>query len=245
MCTVSWIHDPGGYHLFANRDENKNRAPAAAPQMERVEGVRFLAPLDPDGGGTWIAANEYGISLCLLNGANLSERPAAAPESPARSRGLVVRDLIMAGSSAEFRSRLLALDLARVAPFTILALETGRPAMAGEWNGTDLVIVNSAEAYMPLASSSYDGAGARRRRRRELREMAESEGGIDSGLLFEFHSSHGNGADAYSTCMHRPDAETVSFSHVRVTPEEIRFWYSPAAPCKLVAPEERAMRRAA
>jgi hypothetical protein len=32
--------------------------------------------------------------------------------------------------------------------------------------------------------------------------------------------------------MHRPDAETVSFSEISVSPEKITFLYSPAAPCR-------------
>ena len=68
MCTVSWVHQPGGYHLLSNRDEKRTRGTASAPALVERGGVRFIAPIDADFGGTWIAANEFGISLCLLNG---------------------------------------------------------------------------------------------------------------------------------------------------------------------------------
>jgi hypothetical protein len=34
--------------------------------------------------------------------------------------------------------------------------------------------------------------------------------------------------------MHRPDAETVSFSRIDVDASEARFYYSPASPCRNV-----------
>ncbi|PWT90672.1 MAG: hypothetical protein C5B56_05030, partial [Proteobacteria bacterium] len=68
MCTVSWVHQPDGYHLLCNRDEKRTRGVASGPRLQRCGGVNYLAPMDPDFGGTWIATNEFGISLCLLNG---------------------------------------------------------------------------------------------------------------------------------------------------------------------------------
>jgi hypothetical protein len=54
--------------------------------------------------------------------------------------------------------------------------------------------------------------------------------------LFRFHSSHAGTTGAHAPCMHRPDAETVSFSHVVVTPEAIRFAYLPSSPCRAESP---------
>src|ERR1041385_6022801 len=66
---------------------------------------------------------------------------------------------------------------------------------------------------------------------------------VDPTLLYQFHASHGTGmdatADAYSPCMHRDDAETVSFSWVVVTREEVRFLYSPSAPCRCSPCEQK------
>src|SRR5947209_18986874 len=68
MCTVSWLRTPQGYQLLCNRDELFARQPAQAPRQSSVNGVRFIAPVDGDFGGTWIAVNEFGLSLCVLNG---------------------------------------------------------------------------------------------------------------------------------------------------------------------------------
>src|SRR5205809_93249 len=99
MCTISWIHDANGYQLLCNRDERLTRKSALEPRLAVRNDTRFLAPVDGDFGGTWIATNEFGVSLCLLNGASLtgSEIHAAAPK---RSRGLLLLDLIPESSVA-------------------------------------------------------------------------------------------------------------------------------------------------
>ena len=50
-------------------------------------------------------------------------------------------------------------------------------------------------------------------------------------LHLEYHASHHPSSGPYSPCMHRPDAETVSFSQIEVTPRRVRFHYVPHSPC--------------
>jgi hypothetical protein len=240
MCTVSWIHKDGGYHLFCNRDEKKERSPALPPRVDQRGWVRFIAPVDPQSGGSWIGVNEFGVSVCLLNSANPVNAAAAL-----RSRGLIVRDVIWAESTEDCALWLNQLDLSRVAPFTVLLLQPGTPAIIGAWNGEYVDVIRSADSYVPLTSSSHDSSRAREIRRREFRALAASAGVVDPALLYAFHSGHGPAPSAYSTCMHRPDAETVSFSHIAVTPKEIRFSYWPTSPCKLAAGDVWVLRRVA
>ena len=46
----------------------------------------------------------------------------------------------------------------------------------------------------------------------------------------EYHASHGREPGPCSVCMHRADAETVSFSRVRVDDSLVRFYYAPHSP---------------
>ena len=86
---------------------------------------------------------------------------------------------------------------------------------------------------MPLISSSYDAPGVQVRRRAEFDRQVESAGSrLDPSTLFAFHASHAAAPSAYSPCMHRADARTVSFSWIKVTGSEVDFFYSPAAPCQ-------------
>ena len=99
MCTVSWLHQPAGYHLLCNRDEKRTRGVALGPRIQERAGVRFVAPADADFGGAWIAVNEFGVSLCLLNGSE------ACPRLVRKSRGILLLDLIWSRAAADTASR--------------------------------------------------------------------------------------------------------------------------------------------
>jgi hypothetical protein len=226
MCTVTWIRESDGFQLLFNRDEKHTRMPAALPQLRSDSGgVQFLAPRDLDHGGTWISVNEFGVCVCLLNGVG------QAPGSPV-SRGLLVHQLAGACSSQDVVSRILSLDPGQFAPFVILALDVeSHDAPACEWDGCRLTIRDRAP--MHLTSSSYESLDVCRRREVAFEQhISQIQGPITAEKLFEFHQRHGAWPSAYSTCMHRDDAETVSFSWIRVRADQVEFFYTPAAPCQ-------------
>ena len=75
MCSISWQINAEGYDLFFTRDEQRSRPPAEAPRInEAVEGASYLAPTDPQGGGTWIFVNEHGLTGALLKAYELIGR---------------------------------------------------------------------------------------------------------------------------------------------------------------------------
>ena len=240
MCTVSWVHQPGGYHLLCNRDEKRTRGAAFAPQVVERGGVRYIAPIDSDRGGTWLSANEFGLSVCLLNGTADVE-----PYGPRRSRGLLLRELSWAPSADECALWLRQLDLEPFAPFSIVILEPGRSAILAQWECGELTVDPAGDSHMPLTSSSYDAVGVRQARLNEFARQVGATRPFDPALLYWFHSSHGTAPDAYSTCMHREDAETVSFSWIVVSRQTVRFLYSPGAPCQSKPSDQRILARAA
>ena len=236
MCTVSWLHEGDGYHLLCNRDEKRQRRRAITPRIEPLGGVNIVTPRDGEMGGTWIAANEFGVSVCLLNGASLGHAlPGGGFDGRAsRSRGELLLDLANSRTVREACQRAACGDLSRYAPFTIVALEPGQPAGLVEWNGVEKAMLLNGESFMPLASSSWDADGVRAWRRQEFARLAGRAGGrMGAEALYAFHESHGSHAGAYAPCMHRPDAETVSFSWLTITPETVSFFYAPGAPCQL------------
>ena len=245
MCTVSWIREPGGYHLFCNRDERKSRGLGSGPRLQARGWVRFVAPVDTNFGGTWIAVNEFAVAACLLNGANLTGRLSQKRHNGRRSRGLLIPELIWAQSADECIFRLKQLDLTCFAPFTVVFLQAQTPAIVAEWDGANTTIVPSGDSLMPLTSSSYDAEGAQKARRDEFERHAIAFGQVDPAVLYAFHNSHRDSPDAYSPCMHRADAETVSFSWVAVTEDEIRFIYLAGPPCTTSKSEQQVLRRAA
>jgi len=213
---------------------------ALPPRIVERGGVRYIAPVDADCGGTWVAANEFGVSVCLLNG-----NPGLSPAGPHRSRGLLIRELAWAPSASECVLWAKQLDLPPFAPFTLAAFEPGRSATLAHWDGRELAVDPDGDAHMPLTSSSFDASGVRQSRLDEFARRLGPTGRLDPALLYWFHSSHGSSTDAYSPCMHREDAETVSLSWVIVTREAIRFLYLPAAPCLCSPSEQQILQRAA
>jgi hypothetical protein len=230
MCTVSWFHETGGYQLFCNRDEKKTRAEASGPRVYTRDGVRFVAPRDNQAGGTWIALNECGVTLCVLNGV------PAGPVQPLWSRGRLAWELIASRSLGDLLQGLQRCDFQRYAPFVLVGLEPGNDATVAEWNGKKLRITARGESAMPLTSSSVNAAGAQTARRELLARMIE-EGGKRAGTFLAFHRSHHPAVGPCSPCMHRADAGTVSFTWIMVNPAEATLYYSTGAPCASLAGE--------
>lgn len=227
MCTVSWLHQPTGFLLLSNRDEKRTRKPALPPRIAIRDGVRYISPTDGDHRGSWIAVNEFGLAITLLNG-NVQGK-----SKPDRSRGLLVLDWVTARTSLAIAELFEAATLTCYAPFTVAVLHPGHKTQIHRWNGKKKTTLESPESNMPLTSSSLDPAGAQVHRRMEFRRLLSQSGQVDEKLLRQFHTSHGAAEpSALTVCMHRDDAETVSFARIQVDTTAVRFFYSPSAPCK-------------
>jgi hypothetical protein len=242
MCTVTWAYHDEGYRLLFNRDEKRTRKAALAPLLVEREGVRYVSPVDGDAGGTWIGTNEFGVSACLLNGGNLSGKtgPAfeAGPagkaehlESPLKSRGFVLPDVLTRPCLQEIRSFLRRTDLSSYAPFTLAALEPSQPAFVFEWSGSERIFEDRAGSHSIVTSSSFDSGAVRAGRLAQYRQVFGSAATVDPDSALAFHRSHTPSRSAYSVCMHRPDAVTVSFSTISVTRSSVVFDYFAQPPC--------------
>ena len=229
MCTVSWVHREDGYLLLFNRDELRTRKPASAPRIDQRNGVEFIAPLDGDHGGSWIAVNRFGLTLCLLNRFDDS---FGGINREYASRGLLLHELIGCSAPKMVTERLDGANCFRFRPFTLVALVTGQPALVVEWTGSDTITRSVGENLMPITSSSLREGNVVLERKRQFQEMVLERSSVDDDLLFQFHRSHLPERGAASVCMHRPDARTVSMSTVTVTQKAIEFVYHPNSPCQ-------------
>jgi hypothetical protein len=226
MCTLSWIRESAGYTLCFNRDERRTRAPALPPSTRVLNGVPYLAPTDGDFGGAWIGVNDRGLSLCLLN--RYQDAPAEA--SGARvSRGLLLISLMDGESAEAISDRMGRLDLRRYLPFTMAALDAGHHGGLMLWDGTRLVVEDPVPRGLVATSSGFDQAAAEQTRTAVFESRART--GLGPRELEELHRSHLPDRGALSVCMHRDDAETVSYSRIRVTGRQVELAYTPGAPC--------------
>lgn len=224
MCTASWSHAADGFELHFNRDESVRRGRARPPEPLEVEGVRALAPIDADAGGTWLGVNEHGLAVALLNAWDLR----VDPREP-RSRGLLVRDLLAAADVRGAAARLAREDLARYRGFTLLFLAPGGAAGVRHWDGRAL---SELPPERPLASSSLDGGRARNERRALFARLAGAAPEPSREALERFHASHEPERGPWSPCMHRVEASTVSASQVRVDARAVALRYADGPPCE-------------
>lgn len=225
MCTVSWLPGAGGYTLCFNRDERRTRAPEVPPAAREQAGMVFLAPLDGAFGGSWIAVNVAGLTLALLNRYRPSGRPVP---SNARSRGLLVLDLIAERTALDALRALERADLSRTAPFSLVTLDPERPPRLTEWDGLTLATATGHAPGILHTSSSVtepEVAAARRTVFESVLPRTPDE-------LAAVHRSHLPERGRCSICMHRDDAETRSFSQVTVTAERVSLLHVPDAPCR-------------
>jgi hypothetical protein len=218
MCTVTWVRTTDGYELFCNRDEKLTRLRAIGPALAEQEGVMWMAPLDGNFGGTWVGVNHLGVTVCLLNG-------EPADGSPERiSRGLLARALLSRRTADEVSQYLVdKVALGDYSAFTLVAIESDRPAIAIAWDRTRLITHPNADHLQPFTSSAFEPEKIAAYRRALY--MQEGVRGV------AFHAAHQFGKSPWSVCMHREDAETVSFTRVSVTRRHVSLLYSPVAPC--------------
>ncbi|RMG43531.1 MAG: hypothetical protein D6718_12090 [Acidobacteria bacterium] len=227
MCTLSFVDRPEGFELFFNRDERRDRK-AALPPSVHPGPLRFLAPIDGESGGTWIAVNEAGLVLCLLNHYEGTE---GAVESGLESRGRLVVALAACRSAAEAAGAVTEGVARRFRPFRLVLFQHGSPPLMVLYDGRGVARSTLAWDAEPVVSSSVDPAGVTLSRRRLFRRLGPS-GRRDPNRLFEYHRSHEPEIGPYSVCMHRPDARTVSLTRVSVERDVARMWYAPGPPCR-------------
>jgi hypothetical protein len=229
MCSVTWLREADGYQLFFNRDEKKTRRPAVPPARFDTGGVRHIHPVDGTAGGTWIGVNEFGLAVCLLNH---HPHPApGAPPPPPISRGHLPPMLLDARSAGEVMDRLMTFDLAAYRPFILLALDAASaPRALVSESGARRQLDVRGEPF--LTTSSFQSSEVAAARRNEFARCFAGTSAITAPRLMEFHRSHAPEAGPYSVCMHREDAQTVSFSHLVVNAGEVRLAYADGSPCR-------------
>lgn len=227
MCTVSWFTTPTGYELFFNRDEQRSRSEAMLPQTFQENNVHYIMPIDPAGGGSWISLNNYGISLCLLNYYQGSMSPKNA-----LSRGLLIKKLASCENIKSIHDTLSSIELAHFSSFTLLIFHTTQldekdNIQGFRWDGE---LFNTINPRSPMSSSSVDADNVIKHRLSIYKELTSS--GINRHTLHKFHQYHHPKLSHRSPCMHRQDAQTVSFTHIIVDNKNNTLRYFSGPPCQ-------------
>jgi Transport and Golgi organisation 2 len=239
VCTVSLVTWAGGVRVVANRDEQRSRPAALPPRLVDLGGVRAIMPIDAASGGTWIAVNEIGLVVALLN-VNAPHRPSALPP---RSRGEIVPALAALTSLDEINAVATALDSSQYAPFRLVC--------AGGGEVMDIVPAASRSRRGPIDSpimftSSGLGDHLVEEPRQGLFAVMVREGGRGEDAVTRqdlFHAHRWSDAPELSVLMERADARTVSRTIVEIGEERVRLTYS-APPDWTVVTESMPRQRA-
>ena len=114
MCTVVFVPNDNKYYFASLRDEDPKRAKAITPALQSNNGVTYLSPVDPVGGGTWVGVNELEHVIILLNGGFEKHRVNG---SYSKSRGIIVRELLDAAMPVV---DWMLMDMENIEPYTLV-----------------------------------------------------------------------------------------------------------------------------
>ncbi|MEM9083306.1 MAG: NRDE family protein [Planctomycetota bacterium] len=223
MCTVTLISHHDGYRLACNRDELKSRPLAELPKILSAGSTRCIAPIDPAGGGTWIAVNEHGVVVTILN-LNLREAPPLAP----KSRGELVMRAIEGNSASDSIGLLRAVDPKDYRPFRLVVFSADGTGAVMRSSGQDLTTEYFAHEDLPFFMTSsglgdHFVEGPRR-------ELFNREFGLKAADQDVFHAHRWVDRPELSVNMDRADAATVSYTVVEVSSEGAVLRYHPGSP---------------
>jgi hypothetical protein len=229
MCTVTWQRSASGYELFCNRDEARTRPAAVPPAVYEVDSTRYVAPIDPQGGGTWIGSNESGLTLCVLNyyAEGVSYTPADR-----HSRGRLLTSLLANSTPEAAMNAACAAPLQHYPPFLLLAVADTVPVRGVTWDGRSAVAGQWLDDDQPVTTCSVDANRVAQSRRAAYRRLLQATPNPSPEDLVAFHAGHEPEPSAYSVCTHREDGESVSFTHVLVDTESVEFRYAGCPPCR-------------
>lgn len=206
MCTVTVIPSFEGWRLVCNRDEQRTRAVATPPSLHAIGRRRVVMPVDPPSGGTWIAINDAGVAMVLVN---LNETAPLGSGVRATSRGLVIPSLAGVASLDELRDRVEVFDTMPFSPFRLVALDRERCVAWRSTAGRMQAIAESPIAAPLFFTSSGLGdalvEGPRRALFVERLFTRASPSEQDA-----FHAHAWSDRPHLSVCMAREDARTVS-----------------------------------
>ena len=221
MCSVCWEwggSDDPSLKIIFNRDEQRSREIAEAPQLFEVQGTKVLMPTDPAGGGSWIASNEYGLAVALLN----KYEVAPVADRVYKSRGFVVKSLSACQSLAEASERLKQMVGENAFPAFSLLLWNLREQRVElfEWDGVALRLLETNEPFM--TSSSWNTAEVQKYRQQCYRESV-----IEGAMRIEgFMKTPPTDKLEWSVLMQREKTQTVSVSELSIDAQGTRFLYT-------------------
>jgi len=234
MCTLSvlrWpipvVHNQDESPLWRvgfNRDERRTRPPALPPARHIYDDRAAVHPLDPLGGGTWIAASAAGLVFALLNGYSSAD---SGPH-PRKSRGLIIPALLSADTLDAATARVRALDPGAFLSFRLVMIaDDGAREAVSDGRQLECRDVREGEAWIRSSSSVRPEIVLPSRETKFRDDVVPSS---STAAQDRFHLTRHAADSALGVLMEREDARTVSVTTVEVFAAHVRMTYRPLEP---------------
>ncbi|MBZ5574796.1 MAG: NRDE family protein, partial [Acidobacteriia bacterium] len=209
MCTLTVVTGSDTYRMAMNRDEKIARGAGVTPEMQEFDRTRAIYPNDGDG-GTWIAANECGIALALLNWNDIAP-PGKTVKT--RSRGRVIPALIDSRSLWDLHAVFSVSNFTGMLPFRLVGVfPSEREIWEWRWDSTQLEFQVHEWKSRHWFSSSLSDKQAESLRGAACRAAQDESDAGSVPWMRRLHASHGGGPGPFSLCVHREDVKTLSYS---------------------------------
>lgn len=231
MCTLivaSRVFQGAPLLVAANRDERLDRI-AEPPGLVEKDGCRALMPRDAQEGGTWLGLSAAGYFVGVTN------RFGAQRDERRRSRGLLVRDLLLCQDID------VALQLAQASrpqdynPFHVVLADRSRAQVI--WSdGDQLQQLVLPPGYHVLTERSFDAAPTQRPDQvlSALQQLSKTQIPPIAALQ-QLLGAHAD--DPFeSTCVHIPALNYGTRSSTVLTlgdaVSDVRLWHADGPPCQ-------------
>lgn len=230
MCTLTVVTRNDTYLMAMNRDEKIARGAGAPTKMHEFDSTRAIYPNDGDG-GTWIAANECGIALALLNWNDMAQAGRAVKT---RSRGRVIPALMDSRSLWDLRAVFSVSNFTGMLPFRLVGVfPSEQEIWEWRWDSTQLEFQVHEWTSQHWFSSSLSDGQAETVRGLACRDAQHDSDASSVPWLRRLHASHRGGPGPFSLCVHREDVKTLSYSEVVVTPGYVQMGHFRGSPCAM------------
>lgn len=227
MCTMTVVPlSAGRVRVAFNRDEPWGH-PRPGPRRWRAGPRMALLSTDPASGGIWLAVNDAGLVLALLD--VRPDGPTARPVTAARGRGEVVPALLGCDSPAAALGALeQVLDYRDFGPFRLVLVGSGVAADI-RWDGSQAMVVSRLIGGTPLlyTSSGLGDCLIEAERRARFEDAFAGPAGGWSAAQDAFQRQTCPGREHLNMNTTRTDARTVSLSVVEVGKAGAVFAYHP------------------
>lgn len=220
MCTVTFVPYGDGFLLTGNRDESLKRSQVEWPSVQSFDNYTLTYPKDVTGNGTWIAVDDRGNIVCLLNGAFL---PHKRKERYRHSRGLVVLGIFSFQSAEDFYDNY---DLHDIEPFTLVLFFKGE-LFEFRWDGEKkhLLTLPSDRPHLWSSVTLYNPE-IQRKRKAWFEHWLEQTDPYSRESILSFHRSGGLDDPANNIMMKRSYVETLSISSVFLSGNRMSVIYN-------------------